>query len=74
MILQTPDGVVKKKHFRAVIRGDGGPKHLGLKIARKLTPDHLDPKFFQKMNNQKAFDVKLAAHGACFLAKLQASR
>lgn len=55
--LQTPDGVLKKKHFRAVIKGDGGAKHLGLKIAYKLTADHLDPKFFQKMHVGMAFEV-----------------
>lgn len=50
----------KKNHFRAVIKADGGPKTLGLKIAFKLTPDHLDPKFFQKMHVHKAFDVSIA--------------
>ena len=55
--LQTPDGIVKLKHFRAVIRNDGGERHLGLKIAHKLTHDHLHPQYYQKMNLGMVLDV-----------------
>lgn len=57
LLLQTPDVIFKKQHFRAVIKGDGLHKSFGLKVASKLTPDHLDPQFFQKMHVHKAFDV-----------------
>lgn len=54
-MLQTPNGV--KKHFHAVIKCDGGPKSLGLKIAYNFTLDHIDSKFFQIMHVNKAFEV-----------------
>lgn len=57
--MQTPDGVFKKKHYRAVMNSDGGAKSFKLKIAHKLTPDHLNPAFFQKMHVNKAFDVSI---------------
>lgn len=57
--MQTPDGVFKKKHYRAVMNSDGGAKSFKLKIAHKLTPDHLNPAFFKKMNVNKAFDVSI---------------
>lgn len=61
-LFQTPDGIFKKNHFRAVIKGDGGPKSFGLKVASKLTPDHLDPTFFQKMHVHNAFDVNILSY------------
>lgn len=56
-LFKTPDGVFKKQHFRAVLTNDGGPKYMGLKVAYKLTPNHLDPKFYEKMSVNKAFEV-----------------
>lgn len=50
---------LKKNHFRAVIDCDGGDKGFGMKIAHKLTPDHIDPKYYQKMHVAKAFDMSV---------------
>lgn len=52
----TPDGIVKKKHWLQLLKEDGG---LGpnLKMAYKLTPDHLNPKGYQKMNVPMAYQV-----------------
>lgn len=56
-LLQTPFGTVKKEHWEAVLELDGGDKNFGLKIAYKLTKNHLKPLFWQKMNVAMAFQV-----------------
>lgn len=49
--------MIKKAHFKAIIDCDGGPKCFAMKMAHKLTADHLDPKYYQKMNVAMAFQV-----------------
>ncbi|KAF7998628.1 hypothetical protein HCN44_011036 [Aphidius gifuensis] len=53
----TPDGKIKKKHWKAVIELDGGKENFGSKAAHKLTADHIDPQYWQKMNVAMAFKV-----------------
>ena len=58
MFLQTPDGIIRKKHWRAVIEAES--QHFyNMKVAFKLTPDHLDPKYYQKMNVPMDFYVSI---------------
>lgn len=38
-------------HFEALLKQDGGKRNFGLKIAHKLTSDHINPKYYQKMNS-----------------------
>ena len=54
--LQTPDGVIRKRHWRAVLEIEK-THFYNMKVAYKLTPDHVDPKYFQKMNVPMAFYV-----------------
>lgn len=58
IILQTPEGIIKKNHWRAVI-GMENRNFFNLKIAHKLTHDHLNPKHYQKMNVPMAFYVSI---------------
>ncbi|KAK0075394.1 hypothetical protein PV325_006952, partial [Microctonus aethiopoides] len=51
----TPDGIVKKNHWRAVL-GIESKQPLNLKAAYKLTSDTLNPKLYQKMNVPLAFE------------------
>lgn len=55
---QTPDGIVKKQHWEAVITQEGFAKP-NLKVAHILTPTHLNPTNYQKMNVPLAFQVSL---------------
>lgn len=54
--VQTPDGVVKKDHWKALLRCENFSKP-NLKVAYKLTPQHIDPKGYQVMNVPLAFEV-----------------
>ncbi|CAG5096835.1 Protein of unknown function [Cotesia congregata] len=45
----TPDGIVKKKHWNALLQYENYLK-ANLKMAYKLTPHHLKPEGYQKMN------------------------
>ena len=53
---QTPDGIVKKEHWEAILRVEGFTKP-NLRIAYKLTPSHLNPTGYKKMNVPLAFQV-----------------
>jgi len=55
--VQIPTGIVKKKHFYALIEEDGGASYLGLKMAHKFTLKHVEPKFFEKMHVHTAMQV-----------------
>ena len=58
MLSQTPDGIIRKKHWRAVV--DAESQHFyNMKVVYKLTPDHFDPKYYQKMNVPMAFYVSI---------------
>ncbi|CAK1588403.1 unnamed protein product [Parnassius mnemosyne] len=46
---QTPYGIVKKKHWEALLEEENY-RQPNMKIAYKLTPAHLKPKGFQTMN------------------------
>ena len=59
--LQTPDGIIKKKHWKAVIDIES-KNFYNLKVAYKLTADHIDPKYYQKMNVPMAFYVSFHAN------------
>ena len=54
--LQTPDGVIWKRYWRSVLEVEK-KNFYNMKVAYKLTPDHVDPKYFQKMNVPVAFCV-----------------
>lgn len=53
--------MVKKTHWRAVINMESRNIY-NLRIAYKLTPDHLDPKYYQKMNVPMAFYVNIVLY------------
>ena len=55
---QTPDGIIKKKHWRALLEVENH-NFYNMKVAYRLTPDHSDPKYSQKMNVPMAFDVHI---------------
>ena len=58
-LLQTPDGMIRKKHWRVLLEVEN--KHFyNMKVAYKLTEDHLDPKYYQKMNVPMAFYVRIS--------------
>ncbi|XP_043267642.1 uncharacterized protein [Venturia canescens] len=52
----TPDGIVQKKHWEALLRYEQMTKP-SLKIAYRLTPTHLNPAGFQRMNVPLAFQL-----------------
>lgn len=52
----TPDGLVKKSHWRAVIQYENHLKFT-LKMAYKLTDAHLAPQGYEKMNVLLAYQV-----------------
>lgn len=54
----TPVGMVKKEDWETLIAIDK-PDMANLSAAFKLTPDHLNPKGYQKMNVPMAFDVSV---------------
>lgn len=55
--MKTPYGVVRLKHWRALIKHES--KFLpNLELAYKLTNKHLNPEGYQKMNTQLAYDVR----------------
>ncbi|XP_064479090.1 uncharacterized protein LOC135392303 [Ornithodoros turicata] len=51
---RTPDGPVDIKHWSAIVELDR-PKAHTLKACPKLTPDHVNPRPYQKMNVAMAF-------------------
>ncbi|CAK1597424.1 unnamed protein product [Parnassius mnemosyne] len=53
---QTPYGIVKKKHWEALLEEENY-RQPNMKIAYKLTPAHLKPKGFQTMNVPLATQV-----------------
>lgn len=53
---QTPDGIVQKKHWEALLKYEQFVKP-NLKVAYKLTPTHLNPIGYQKMNVPLAFQA-----------------
>lgn len=61
MSYQTPDGIVKKSHWRTVFEYEKS-KGQQLRIAYQLTEAHLDPKNYQTMSVHEcalAFQVNL---------------
>lgn len=54
--LQTPDGFVRKIHWENLLQHETYLKS-NLKIAFKLTPQHLNPEGYQKMNVPLAYQV-----------------
>jgi len=53
---QTPDGIIKLKHWEALLDLEHEESY-NLKIAYKLTSNHIRPKHYQKMNVAMAFQV-----------------
>lgn len=54
LILQTPDGIVKKQHWEVVIKEDSKRQ---IKALPRLNNSHLQPKQYEKMNTAKAYQV-----------------
>ncbi|KYN29059.1 hypothetical protein ALC57_01523 [Trachymyrmex cornetzi] len=46
---QTPDGVIKLSHWYALLKSEN-PTGFNLKVVHKLTIDHIEPRYYQKMN------------------------
>ncbi|KAJ8968084.1 hypothetical protein NQ314_002474 [Rhamnusium bicolor] len=55
--LQTPDGVIKLQHWQSLIETENSLGY-NLKLGYKLTPDHIQPRYYQKMNVALAFQVR----------------
>lgn len=53
---QTPDGIIKLLHWYTIVKKEN-QKGFNLKVAYKLTEDHIKPQYFQKMNVALAFQV-----------------
>ncbi|KYN26683.1 hypothetical protein ALC57_03946, partial [Trachymyrmex cornetzi] len=45
----TPDGVIKLSHWYALLKSEN-PTGFNLKVVHKLTIDHIEPRYYQKMN------------------------
>ncbi|XP_074094037.1 uncharacterized protein LOC141524209 isoform X2 [Cotesia typhae] len=53
---KTPDGMVRKSHWEALLKYENHLK-ANLKVAYKLTPEHLNPEGYQKMNVRLAEEL-----------------
>lgn len=56
--LQTPDVIVTLKHWYALLKIEREDA-FNLKVNFKLRKEHLDPKYFQKINVALAIQVRI---------------